>query len=134
MKKTLSLITPVLMLALAACGPTREEQAAEAEKAAKAERAEAIKNLPTGPQITAQGTYRCADSTIVKVDFLGDKEAASITVGTDAPIRVDAPKGPDGKIVADRAMKSADGATALAGGGDAINLTLAGKGAQSCKK
>ena len=96
--------------------------------------AEAAKNLPPVLAITEQGTYRCADNTIVKVDFLGAKEAASITVGTDTPVRVDAPKDADGKIVADRAMKSADGATVLAGGGDAINLTLAGKGAQSCKK
>lgn len=134
MKKTLSLITPVLMLAIAACGPSREEQAAEAEKAKAAEQAEAAKNLPPVLAITEQGTYRCADNTIVKVDFLGAKEAASITVGTDTPVRVDAPKDAEGKIVADRAMKSADGATVLAGGGDAINLTLAGKGAQSCKK
>ena len=134
MKKTLSLITPVLMLAIAACGPSREEQAAEAEKAEEAKRAEAVAALPVGPQITDQGTYRCADNTIVKVDVLGENEAASITVGSDAPIRVDAPKDAEGKIVANRAMKSADGATALAGSGDSINLTLAGKGAQSCKK
>jgi hypothetical protein len=134
MKKTLLLIAPVLMLSITACGPSREQQAAEAEKAEEAKRAEALKALPPTLPISEQGTYRCADNTIVKVDFLGTKEAASIVVGTDAPVRVDAPKGADGKIVADRAMKSADGATTLAGGGDSINLTLAGKGAQSCKK
>lgn len=134
MNKTLLLIAPVLMLSITACGPTREEQAAEAVKAEEAERAESLKDLPTALAITEQGTYNCADSTVVKVEFLGEKEAASIVVGTDAPIRVDAPKDADGKIVADRAMKSADGATVLAGRGDSINLTLAGKGAQSCKK
>ena len=134
MKKTLLLIAPVLMLSITACGPTREEQAAEAAKAEEAERAESLKDLPPALTITEQGTYKCADNTVVKVEFLGEKEAASIVVGSDAPIRVDAPKGADGKIVADRAMKSADGATVLAGSGDSINLTLAGKGAQSCKK
>lgn len=134
MNKTLLFIAPVLMLSIAACGPTREEQAAEAAKAEEAARAEAVEALPPALSITEQGTYRCADSTVVKVDFLGAKEAASIVVDTEAPIRVEAPKDAEGKIVADRAMKSADGATTLAGGGDSINLSLAGKGAQSCKK
>lgn len=90
--------------------------------------------MPAILPITAQGTYRCADNSIVKIDFLGANEAASITVGTDVPVKVDAPKDAEGKVVADRALQSADGAVKLAGSGDSVNLTLPGKGAQSCKK
>ncbi len=134
MKKMISLLTPVLMLAVAACGASREEQAAEAEAKAKAEEAAQVAALPAVLAITAQGTYRCADNSIVKIDFLGANEAASITVGSDVPVKVDAPKDAEGKVVADRALQSADGAVKLAGSGDAVNLTLPGKGAQSCKK
>ncbi len=133
MKKTLSLLTPVLLLAIAACGTSREEQAAEAEKAEKAELAEKAEAMPPMLPITEQAAYRCADGSVVKVDVLGAKEAANIIIGDAAPIRVTAQKAADGSV-SDRAMKSEDGKTMLAGGGDSINLTLADKGAQSCKK
>lgn len=134
MKKLFLLSTPVLMLAIAACGSSPEEKAAEAEKPMETAATDTMKDAAPSLAVTEQGSYTCADSSVVKVDVLGAKEAATITVGTNAPIRVDAPKDAEGKIVANRAMKSADGATVLAGGGDSINLTLAGKGAQSCKK
>jgi hypothetical protein len=129
------------MLALAACNKT-ETPAAETPEAVAAKAAEAV---PMPPSITAQTTYRCADNTILHVDYLGANEAADIHVGDKmaAAIRVTAPVAPApaaGAAPADPAtakpagpMKSADGATSLSGSGKQVNVKLADKGAQTCK-
>lgn len=140
MKKNLLLIAPLSMLALAACNKS-ETPAAEGEAAATAEAPAAPVELP--PAITAQTTYRCADNTIVHVNFLGKNEAADIRVGdkTAAAIRVNAekPAAPAEGAAAPAAeaaagpLKSADGSTMLSGSGKQINLKLADKGAQTCK-
>jgi hypothetical protein len=143
MNKNLLLIAPLSMLALAACNQTETPAPdAEAAKTAEAPAAPAVK-MP--PPITAQKTYRCADNTIVHVDFLGQNEAADVRVGdkTAAAIRVAAPEpeapaagaaapAPDAEKPAGP-LKSADGETMLTGSGSQINLKLAGKGAQTCK-
>ncbi|MGB5078412.1 MAG: hypothetical protein WBO17_13115, partial [Sphingorhabdus sp.] len=68
MKKTLLLLAPLSMLALAACN--KSETPAEGEAGADTAAApEAPMAMP--PAITASGTYRCADNTILYVDFLG---------------------------------------------------------------
>jgi hypothetical protein len=141
MKKTSLLIAPLLMLALAACNNT-ETPAPEAEADKTAEATAPAAKLP--PPITAQKTYRCADNTIVHVDFLGKNEAADIRVGdkTASAVRVAAPEPEaptEGAAPAPEAekpaapLKSADGETMLTGSGAQINLKLAGKGAQTCK-
>lgn len=143
MNKKLLLIAPLSMLALAACNKS-ETPAAETDAAKTAEAAAPVK-MP--PPITAQETYRCADNTIVHVDFLGANEAADIRVGdkTAAAIRVSAEAPAADAAAADAAapaaepakpagpLKSADGETLLSGSGKQINLKLAGKGAQTCK-
>jgi hypothetical protein len=139
MKKSL-IIAPLFMLALAACNKS-ETPAAPQGDATKAAQTAAPVEMP--PAITASGTYRCADNTIVYVDFLGKNEAADIRIGDKAgvAVRVTAPMADsvaDGAApAADAApvkpMKSADGTTSLSGGGKQINVKLADKGAQSCK-
>jgi hypothetical protein len=145
MKKTLLLLAPLSMLALAACN--KSETPAEGETGTETPAATAAPvELP--PAITASGTYRCADNTILYVDFLGKNEAADIRVGDKAAtaVRVTAPvaeapaapaAGAEAAPAAETApagpMKSADGESSLSGEGKQINVKLAGKGAQTCK-
>lgn len=137
MKHPLLLIAPLSMLALAACNKSETPAADEAKTAEAAPAA----NVELPPAITSEGTYRCADSTVLYVDFLGKNEAADIRVGSDTgtPIRVTATKtetpaaaAPDAAAPAGP-MKSADGQTSLSGSGKQINVKLADKGAQTCK-
>ncbi|MBK8374249.1 hypothetical protein [Sphingorhabdus sp.] len=142
MKSKLLLIAPLSMLALAACNKT-ETPAAEGDAAQTAEAPAAPVELP--PSITASATYRCADNTILHVDFLGKNEAADIRVGEKSAtaVRVTAPKveapaegaapAADAEAAPTGPMKSADGTTTLAGNGKQINVKLADKGAQTCK-
>jgi hypothetical protein len=140
MKKTLILIAPLSMLALAACNKS-ETPAADAE--AEAAKAAAAAPVPLPPAITASGTYRCGDNTILYVDFLGANEAADIRVGDKAAaaIRVTAPKAeapaagaaPAAEAKPAGPMKSADGKSSLSGSGQQINVNIAEKGAQTCK-
>ncbi len=141
MTKNLILLAPLSLLALAACNSS--ETPATAENAAEmAATPSADIELP--PAITATGTYRCADNTILYVDFLGKNEAADIRVGEKSAIavRVTAPKAEvpaadaaAGSTAAEPAgpLTSADGESSLSGSGDQINVKLAGKGAQTCK-
>ncbi len=141
MKKTLLILAPLSMLALAACNKT--ETPAEGEAGTETATAAPIA-MP--PAITASGTYRCADNTILYVDFLGANEAADIRVGDKAAaaVRVTAaaPVAPAADAAAPAApaeaapagpLKSADGESSLSGSGKQINVKLAGKGAQTCK-
>ena len=142
MKKSFFLLAPVAMLALAACNKT--ETPTEAEAAATAAK-EAAAPIELPPAITASATYRCADNTILYVDFLGANIAADIRVGekTADALRVSAaaPAAPAaGAAPVDAAaaapagpLKSADGQALLSGSGSNINVKLPGKGAQSCK-
>ena len=141
MTKKLIFLAPLSMLALAACNssetPPTAETAAETAAVSAAE-------IEMPPAITATGTYRCGDNTILYVDFLGQNEAADIRVGdkTALAIRVTAPKAE--APVADATatpvevdpaapLASADGENSLTGSGKQINVKLAGKGAQTCK-
>ena len=140
MKKTLLILAPLSMLALAACNKTETPAEGEAGTDTAAATAEPVA-MP--PAITASGTYRCADNTILYVDFLGANEAADIRVGDKAAaaVRVTAaaPVAPaaDAAAPAEAApagpLKSADGESSLSGSGKQINVKLAGKGAQTCK-
>ena len=141
MIKKLIFLAPLSMLALAACNKSETPPAAEnAQQTAAASAADV--ELP--PAITATGTYRCADNTILYVDFLGQNEAADIRVSEKSAlaVRVTAPKAEapaagaaDAPAQADPAgpLTSADGENSLSGSGDQINVNLAGKGAQTCK-
>ncbi len=134
MKKTLLLVAPLSMLALAACNQS-ETPAADAD-AVPVPEATNTEPVVMPPSITASNTYRCADSTILYVDYLGKNEAADIRVGTKtaSPVRVNAPKVEAGATEPPKGpMKSEDGKTSLTGSGAQINVQLADKGAQTCK-
>jgi hypothetical protein len=142
MIKKLIFLAPLSMLALAACNSSETPGTAENGTETAVVPAAEIE-LPTA--ITATGTYRCADNTILYVDFLGQNEAADIRVGEKSAlaVRVTAPKAE--APVADASaeapadaepagpMTSADGESSLSGSGKQINVKLAGKGAQTCK-
>jgi hypothetical protein len=141
MIKNLLILAPLSMLALAACNSSETPATAETAAETAATSAEDIE-LP--PAITATGTYRCADNTILYVDFLGQNEAADIRVGEKSAIavRVTAPKAEAPTTDTNAAptaaepagpLTSADGESSLSGSGDQINVKLAGKGAQTCK-
>ena len=140
MNKTLLILAPLSVLALAACNKT--ETTAEGEADTTAAPAAPIA-MP--PAITATGTYRCADNTILYVDFLGQNEAADIRIGDKAAtaIRVTAPAAPAApapgatpatETAPSGPLTSTDGESALSGSGAQINVKLAGKGSQTCKK
>ena len=142
MKKTLLLIAPLSMLALAACNKSETTATPEGDDATKT--AETAAPAPLPPSITSSATYRCADNTILYVDFLGKNEAADVRVGdkTAAAVRVSAaaPAAPAADAAAPAAadapagpLKSADGKTIVTGSGKQINVKLADKGAQTCK-
>lgn len=130
------------MLALAACN--KSETPAEGEAGTDTAAATAAP-IEMPPAITASGTYRCADNTILYVDFLGANVAADIRVGDKAAtaVRVTAPAAealaPDAVAAAPveaapaGPMKSADGESSLSGSGKQINVKLASKGEQTCK-
>lgn len=143
MKKTLLILAPLSMLALAACNKSETPKEGEAGTETAAAPAAPVE-LP--PAITASGTYRCADNTILYVDFLGKNEAADIRVGDKSAtaVRVTAPAAeapaadaaatpPAAEAAPTGPMKSADGESSLSGEGKQINVKLAGKGAQTCK-
>ena len=144
MKKTLLILAPLSMLALAACNKSETPATGEAGSETAATPAAPIE-MP--PAITATGTYRCADNSILYVDFLGKNEAADIRVGDKAAtaVRVTAPAAeapaeapaagaaPAPEAARAGPMKSADGESSLSGEGKQINVKLAGKGAQTCK-
>jgi hypothetical protein len=140
MKKTLLILAPLSMLALAACN--KSETPAEGEAGAEGAAATAAP-IEMPPAITATGTYRCADNTILYVDFLGANVAADIRVGDKAAtaVRVTAPApeapvagaAPAAEAAPAGPLKSADGESSLSGSGAQINVKLAGKGAQTCK-
>jgi hypothetical protein len=143
MQKIFLFIAPLSMLALAACNQSETPAAdtAAPDQATNTVAAGPPTKLP--PSITASATYRCADNTILYVDFLGENEAADIRVGdkTATAVRVTPPEvampaeGDAAKAEANPAapMKSADGKTSLLGSGKQINVQLADKRAQSCK-
>lgn len=144
MKKTILLLAPLSMLALAACNKT--ETPAEGEAGAEGASTTTAAPIEMPPAITATGTYRCADNTILYVDFLGENEAADIRVGEksatavrvtapalEAPAAGEAPAAPAAEAVPAGPLKSADGESSLSGSGAQINVKLAGKGAQTCK-
>lgn len=140
MKKTLLILAPLFMLALAACNKSETPAEGEAGTDTATTTAPPIE-MP--PAITATGTYRCADSTVLYVDFLGENEAADIRVGdkTAIAVRVTAPApeapvagaAPAAEAAPAGPLKSADGESSLSGSGKQINVKLAGKGAQTCK-
>jgi hypothetical protein len=124
--------------ALTACNPNPTTVVAnEAPDPMAAELANApAVELP--PAIAASKIYRCKDNGLVKIDWLAGGQGANLRVGdatTAIALRVPAPAADAGNEVA-----PADGALIAEGGyslkgeasGTNVNLTLPGKGAQTC--
>ena len=133
---------PLLILgaaALSACSPEGHTVVAnEAPDPMAAELANAAPvELP--PAIAASKTYRCKDNSLVKIDWLAGGQGANLRVGdatTAVALRAPAPAAAGGNEVAPAsAALVADGGYSLKGEASAstVNLTLPGKGAQSCK-
>jgi hypothetical protein len=79
MKKTSLILTTICVLALAACGPGRTEQAEIDKAEAEAEKAERpAVELP--PSITSSTIYRCRGGSVLYVDYFGENEFAQIRI------------------------------------------------------
>lgn len=89
--------------------------------------AAADSNVVLPPAIKATKTYRCADNSIVRIDWLEDGKSATVTPDQASPIAVTAAE-------AAKPMSGADG-TSLDGSSTsaAVKLGVGGKAAQSCK-
>lgn len=88
----------------------------------------AEQNVVLPPAIKSSKTYRCADNTIVHIDWLADGRTATLRVGdSGAPVSV-------ASAEAGKPMSAADG-TSIEGTAEASSarVTLPGKSAQSCK-
>ena len=125
-------------VALAACdtqpetinaGETPDPMATELANAAPIE-------LPAA--IAATKTYRCKDNSLVSIDWLEGGKGANLRVGdSTTPIQLKAaaaaPEG--GNEAAPTEGLTAEGGYVLTGDASAatVNLTLPGKGSQSCK-
>ncbi|WCT72701.1 hypothetical protein PQ455_13800 [Sphingomonas naphthae] len=113
------------LLVLAACGskPETTTNAASVEDPALNTADAAPVTLP--PAIEASRTYRCKDTSLVYVDFFGDKLTANIRTEKDGmPTKLTAP-----------AVGEAFVTEGFSVGGNApiTNITQPGKPSQSCK-
>ena len=84
-------------------------------------------NIVLPPSIQASKTYRCADNTIVKVDWLSDGKSATVSLAENgSPVLVTMAEGAT-------ALTASDGTT-LSGDSNAsaIKVGLGGKPAQTC--
>ena len=124
MNKTMLILG--LTAALAAC--TGEDHNIVADSTPKDDfnAAAEVGNVVLPPAIQASKTYRCADNTIVNVDWLADGKSATIRVQGGATSAVSTAE-------AGQPMTGADGST-LAGTATAssVKIGLAGKPAQTC--
>lgn len=103
---------------IVAGGPDTRDEAAEALQA----------NGPVAlpPSIASTKTYRCADNTLVQVDWMSDGKSANIRAGDKGTVHVVAPE--PGKDM------TAEGGFALSGASGAASVRIAtGGAAQSCK-
>ena len=129
MKKAPLILSSICMLALAACGPGRTEQA-ELDKEAEATEKAAQAPVELPPSITSSTNYRCKGGSIAYVDYFGENVSAQIrfedknTIPTHVAPTEDAPTGP---------MVSADGTVSLTGTGSEVSITWPEKGTLSCK-
>ena len=109
-------------LTLAACSDEPEPMNVGTNDPDAAELANAG-DAPPIPMIKSSGTYRCKDNSLAVVDFMTDDLTANYRSTKDAPIvHLTAPE-------AGKPFVSADGATTLTGGGDAVTVN-----GQACKK
>jgi hypothetical protein len=125
-RRSLPLLSGALLLGLAACNQQPDNIVVGPPDDMKDQLATA-KPVELPPSIAATKTFRCADNSVVSVDFYsGDKSAGIHAKKGDAPVIVKA----------DEAGKEmiADGGYALTGTakGSSVQVTLPGKSKQTC--
>ena len=115
-------------LALAACDSKPTSITADSSPDPMANELAGAAPVELPPSIAATKTYRCGDNSVVSIDWLSDNKSANLRVG-DATTPVQVKAAAEGE-----ALTAADG-TSLTGNATAasVSLTLAGKGAQTCK-
>jgi hypothetical protein len=115
-----------LAFALSACNPKGTTINASDSDDMKAQLAKAPPVTELPPSISATKTLRCADNSVVTVDFYSDGKSARLTPKDKPPVT----------LKADEAGKpmTAEGGYALDGKSDAssVKVTLPGKDAQTC--
>ena len=103
---------------IVAGGPQSEDPAAAALEA------QGPVELP--PSVAASKTYRCADNSVVHVDWLSDGKSANVRTDAGGTVHVEAPE-------AGQPMTGGTGYS-VAGTADAASAKIAtGGSAQSCK-
>lgn len=126
MKKTSLIISSICVLALAACGPGRTEQAEIDKEEAAIEKAERpAVELP--PSITSSTVYRCRGGSVLYVDYLGENVAAQVRIDDEVSVPISLKPTEDGG-----SMVSEDGSIKLTGTGAKVTAELPGKGSLVC--
>jgi len=115
-----------LTAALAACN-SEDHTIVAGQNTADDHNVAADSNFVLPAAIQSTKTYRCADNTIVHVDWLADGKSANIRLDKGGMAAVAAPEA--GKPMVAEGGYSLDG---TAGGGP-VRIGLPGKGTQSCK-
>jgi len=113
--------------ALAGCKPNTIGGDNAATNAANS--AEANANVQLPPMSLATKLYRCADNSVVTVDYLSDGKSANVKIGDSGePVTVTAADG-------GKPMASADGAYSVEGSAtaDSAKIAVPGHPAQTCK-
>lgn len=84
-------------------------------------------NVTLPPPIAASNIYRCADNSVVYIDWLADNKSANFRADKGAtPVALTAPE-PGQPLVAEGYSLTGTAA------GESITLTRPGQGAQTCK-
>ena len=126
-------------VALAACDPKPETIVAGERPDPMATELANAAPVELPPAIAASKTYRCKDNSLVRIDWLAQDKGANLRIGEDAALtqlRPAPPAAEGGNEAAPVAEGfTADGGYVLKGNAQAatVDLTLPGKGAQSCK-
>lgn len=125
MKTTLPLIATAL-LALSACG-SDEPEVVGGRPDPMADQLNNAAPVELPPMVKESHSYRCKDGSLLFVDYMSDDKTANVrTEKNGAPTVLKAPEVGQ--------PYSAEGGYALSGGGEAVSVTLPGKGEQSCKR
>jgi hypothetical protein len=112
--------------ALAGCNKENHTIGGETENTATNTAANANVQLP--PSILATKLYRCADNSVVTVDYMSDNKSANVKAGKDgSPVQVVSAE-------AGKPMNSADGAVSVDGSatGSSAKIAVPGHPAQTC--
>jgi len=113
-----------MLAAAAALAGCNKETPGETDNTATTA-AKAPVQLP--PSIMATKLYRCADNSVVTVDYMSDNKSANVKAGKDgSPVQVTS-------VAAGQPMTSADGAVSVEGSatGTSAKITIPGHPAQT---